>query len=123
MNEGKWLGIGGHIIDGESPDEALIREVKEETGLDLLIFNKRGIIEFVNDDYKEIMHLYVASKFKGTLTPCDEGELKWIDKDKILCLNIWQGDRLFLNKLVSSNDFIKLRLIYKNDEFIRGVEL
>ena len=122
MNTGKWLGIGGHIEENESPDEAVIREVLEETGLTLQAYKKAGIVDFVNDDYIERMHLYTADKFAGEMIECDEGELSWIPKNKILSLNIWEGDRVFLEKLSKNEPYFEIRLIYNNDKFIRSEE-
>lgn len=120
LNEGKWLGIGGHIEVNETPDEALIREVLEETGLTLLNYTFNGIVEFINDNYKEIMYLYTSNSFEGLISECNEGELSWIDKDKILSLNIWDGDKIFLKKLFNNETNFYLRLYYENNNFVRS---
>ena len=96
LNKGKWLGIGGHIEENETPEAALLREVKEETGLTLLEYKRRGYIKFINDDYEEEMFLFTASKYEGKLIDCLEGELHFIDKEKIFNLNLWEGDIYFL---------------------------
>lgn len=114
-NKDKWLGLGGKIEDGETSNMAVVREVYEESGLRLLSFRKRGIIKFINDDYKEIMHLYESYEFEGDLIECDEGELHWIFVDDILNLNLWDGDRVFLSKLLNTKDDINLTLLYEND--------
>ena len=122
LNDNKWIGIGGHLEKGETKEQALVREVKEETGLILNSFNYRGDIIFKNDDYEEIMYLYTSSDFSGELIPCDEGELHWIDKDKVLELNLWEGDRYFLPKLIHFNEFIKMTVIYKEKQFVKVEE-
>ena len=114
LNEGKYLGIGGHIEPGESKEEAVVREVKEETGLTLLSFKYRGLVHFKDDDYQENMYLFTSHEFEGTLKECDEGELHWIDKDKVLDLPCWEGDKYFLSELIKDNPPFEMSLIYKN---------
>ena len=118
INKDKYIGIGGHFEYGESPDECLLREVKEETGLTLTSYRPRGIITFVyGDDVVDYMHLYTSEDFKGEIGACDEGELVWIDKDKVYDLNIWEGDRVFFRLLEENRDFFLLKLVYNvNDE-------
>ena len=122
LNHNKWIGVGGHIEKGETREEALKREIKEETGLILRSFNYRGDIIFLNDDYEEIMYLYTSNDFTGDIIDCDEGELRWIKKDEILNLDLWEGDRIFLPLLINTNDFIKLKLIYSKDKLIEVVK-
>lgn len=118
-NEGKWIGVGGHIEEDESPEECVIREVFEETGLTLKEYSYRGVIYFISDVYEdEVMHLYTASGFEGQIKECDEGELLWVDKDKIKDLNLWEGDVHFLNRLLVSDEFFTMRLEYKKDELV-----
>ncbi|MDD4688351.1 MAG: 8-oxo-dGTP diphosphatase [Eubacteriales bacterium] len=121
-NNGKWLGIGGKLKQGETPDEAAIREVYEETGLILNDYQYRGAITFISDIYDdEVMHLYYSNVFKGDIHECDEGHLEWIDKDRIFDLNMWEGDRIFLKLLWNDAPFFNLTLIYdKNDNLISG---
>ena len=123
INQGKWIGIGGHIEENETPDEALIREAVEETGLTINKYKLNGIIEFVNDDYTELMYLYTSNDFSGRIIDCEEGILKWIPKDEIFNLNLWDGDRIFLEKLLSNDDYFEIRLIYQNNSFIRSENL
>ena len=122
INEGKWIGIGGHLELGETKEQALIREVKEETGLTINSYEYRGDLIFINDDYEEIMYLFTSDDFSGDIIECDEGELHWIDKDKILSLNLWEGDRTFLPKLLNSKEFINMTLRYSKDQLIEVVE-
>ena len=122
MNANKYIGVGGHIEINESKEEALLREVKEETGLTLLSYIYRGKLLFQNDDFIEVMYLYTSKYFKGEITSCDEGELHFIDKDKILDLPLWEGDRYFLPLLINSDEFIKLKLIYSQDKLVKVEE-
>ncbi|GLC79642.1 NUDIX hydrolase [Lacrimispora brassicae] len=116
MNQDKWLGVGGHLEEGESPEECLLREVKEETGLSLYSYRLRGIITFVSDKYPdEYMFLYTADGYEGVLTECPEGELKWIRKEEIGGLPLWEGDRIFFDLLLSDAPFFCLKLVYKGD--------
>ena len=101
INKDKWIGIGGHFEQGESPEECLFREAKEETGLILTEFRFRGIITFSCDQQlTEYMHLYTATRWEGELVTCDEGELEWVEKDKLLSMNLWEGDYIFLDLLL-----------------------
>jgi 8-oxo-dGTP diphosphatase len=122
INKNKYIGIGGHVESNETPDQAVIREVKEETGLDLLSFNKSGIVYFILNGYKEEMHVYTSSDFKGELIECNEGELSWIDKDKILSLELWEGDKYFLNKILNKESGYVISLYYEDDKLLKVIE-
>lgn len=122
INKGKWIGIGGHLEKNETKEEALLREVKEETGLTLNSFIYRGEILFVNNDFKEVMYLYTSSDYSGEIIECDEGELKWISFKDIPSLNLWEGDRIFLPKLINSESLINLELYYENDKLVKVVD-
>ena len=91
INKDKWIGVGGHFQTNESPEDCLLREVKEETGLTLTSFRFRGIVTFITDGLEEAeyMHLYTADGFEGELIDCDEGVLEWVPKKKIYDLNLW----------------------------------
>lgn len=116
INKDKWIGIGGHFEQGESPEECLLREAKEETGLVLTEFQFRGIITFSCDDkLTEYMHLYTATKWEGDLITCEEGDLEWVEKDKLLSMNLWEGDYIFLNLLEERNSFFSLKLTYEKN--------
>lgn len=119
INQGKWVGVGGHLEKDETKDQCIIREIKEETGLDVKHLNYRGELLFISDDYVEIMYLYLIDDFEGELIECNEGELKWIDKDNLLSLNMWEGDKVFLPLLIETDEFIKLKLEYKNSKLIK----
>ena len=116
INKDKWIGVGGHFEEGESPEDCLVREVKEETGLTLKSFRIRGIVTFCSEgEPAEYMCLYTADEFEGTLKECDEGELEWVDKKRIDSLNLWDGDRLFFDLLQRKTPFFSLKLCYGRD--------
>ena len=116
MNQDKWLGVGGHLEEGESPEECLLREVKEETGLQLLSYRQRGIVSFVSDQYPdEYMFLYTSDQFEGTITDCEEGQLEWVPKEKTSQLPLWEGDLIFFELLKDELPFFSLKLQYKGD--------
>ena len=123
INEGKWIGVGGHIEKGETPEEALIREIKEETNLDTISFSKRGIIYFINNDFSEIMHLYIVDKYQGEIKECDEGELKFVDIDLLDTLPMWEGDKIFLEYLNKDETYFELELRYSGDKLISSKKL
>ncbi len=123
INQNKWIGVGGHFKYGESPEECLLREVEEETGLVLTGYKVRGIVTFCYKDVVEYMHLYTADQYEGELSYCDEGELSWIDKDKVMDLNIWEGDRIFLKLLFEDAGYFSLKLIYDDEGRLVDKEL
>ncbi len=123
INALKWIGVGGHIEPSETKEEALIREIKEETGLTIKSYKYRGELIFINNDFSEVMYLYTSDDFLGEVIDCDEGELHWIDKDKIMDLNLWEGDRTLLSLLINTDKFIKMKLIYENDVLKKVEEL
>ena len=121
-NEGKWIGVGGKIEEDESPDECLLREVREETGLSLTSWHYRGIVTFVSDRWEgEYMHLFTADAFTGELTACSEGELAWIPRGRIADLPQWEGDRIFLSLLEKDAPFFSLKLCYVGDKLVRAI--
>lgn len=122
VNEGKWIGIGGKFLPGETSEECLIREAKEETGLDLISYKLKGIVTFLSDIYDdEEMYLYVCDEFSGELSQCDEGELKWIKKEAVSLLNLWEGDRIFLKLLSDNHPYFTLCLKYKKDTLTEAI--
>ena len=121
-NKDKWIGVGGHFEKGESPEECLLREVKEETGLELTSYQFRGIVTFISDEWPdEYMCLYTADRYTGDIGNCDEGELVWVEKGKIMDLNIWEGYKIFLKLLTENQPFFSLKLEYKGDKLVNTV--
>ena len=113
-NHEKWIGIGGKLEAGESPFDCARREILEETGLTVGALRYRGFITFVSERYgTEYMHLFSATDFRGEIKKeCDEGELEWIDKQKLYDLTLWEGDRIFLALLDTEERFFSLKLVY-----------
>ncbi len=119
INKDKWLGVGGKFEEGESPEECMLREVKEETGLTLNSYKLRGIVTYVSTVFGiEYMYVFTANDFEGDLAECNEGELKWIEKEKIFDLNMWEGDKIFLKEL-SNHEFFSIKMEYDGDKLIR----
>lgn len=129
--EGKWVGIGGKFEPGENAEECLLREVREETGLILTEYEPRGMIHFISDVLPaEDMYLYTASAYDGDLPAdsagnvlssdeiCNEGDLRWIDKDKVTSLNLWEGDKYFLEPLIAGKKNIEMTCRYEGDKLI-----
>ncbi len=113
VNKDKWIGVGGHFEQDESPEECLLREVREETGYTLTSYRFRGIVTFVSGDgVTEYMHLFTADGFEGEPVPCDEGVLEWVPKSRIDELNIWEGDKIFFRLLTQEEPFFSLKLVY-----------
>lgn len=118
----KWLGVGGHFEDGESPEECVLREVKEETGLALTDYRYRGLVTFVSDQCEcEYMHLFTATGYEGVMTECDEGELVWIPKSEVYNLNLWEGDKIFFRLLEEDEGFFSLKVRYEGDKLVESV--
>lgn len=119
INRDKWIGLGGKFEKDESPEECLLREVYEESGLKLTSWHYRGIVTFVNTVCPtEYMHLFTADAFEGGIGACDEGELEWIKKSELLKLTLWEGDKIFLRLLDENEPFFSLKLSYDGDELL-----
>lgn len=120
INAGKWIGVGGHVENGETPEECLLREVKEETGLTLTAYRLRGLVTFLSDVCEpELMCVFTVDAFDGELIECDEGELAWVEKSDVLGLPTWEGDRVFLERLLSGNErFFSIKLRYEGDRLV-----
>ena len=119
LNKDKWIGIGGKFEENESPEECLLREAKEETGLTLTDYRYCGIVTFVSDIWEgEYMHLFHATGFEGDLIDCDEGTLEWVDKETFSALPQWEGDRIFLSLMEQKIPFFSLKLCYEGDRLV-----
>lgn len=123
VNKGKWIGIGGKFEANESPEECMMREVREETGLMPRAWRYRGIVTFVSGRWvTEYMHLFTITGWTGTVRSCNEGILEWVPKDELLDLPHWKGDEVFL-KLIADPEqpFFSLKLVYDaNDELVEA---
>lgn len=122
VNKDKWIGVGGHFEPGESPEECLRREVREETGCELTGWRFRGIVTFCTETgLCEYMCLYTSDRFDGTLAECDEGTLEWVPKGELLNLNLWEGDKIFFYLLKEEAPFFSLKLVYRGDRLEQAV--
>lgn len=117
INKDKWIGIGGKFEEGESPEECIIRETKEETGLTLKSYQLRCIVTYVSTTWEtEYMYVFTANDFEGDLIECNEGDLQWIEKEKVTQLNIWEGDRIFIDKLQKDTNFFTVKFEYDGEK-------
>ena len=116
VNKDKWIGVGGHFEARESPEECVLREVKEETGYTLTSYRYRGIVTFVLGEHlTEYMSLFTADGFEGEEVPCNEGEPQWVPIDQVWKLNIWEGDKIFFRLLDEEVPFFSLKLVYDQE--------
>lgn len=116
VNKDKWIGIGGHFEAGESPEECLLREAREETGLTLTSWKFRGLVTFIAEGWPtEYMCLFTADGFEGDMISCNEGTLEWVPKTELAKLNLWEGDKIFLKLLAEDAPFFSLKLMYEGD--------
>ena len=124
FNKDKWLGVGGHFEADESPEDCVLREVKEETGYTLTSWRYRGLVTFVSGSgVTEYMSLFTADGFTGEAIACDEGDLEWVDKMKVPDLNLWEGDLLFFHLLDAEIPFFSLKLVYDGEEHLTDAVL
>ncbi len=122
LNQDKWIGIGGKFEDKESPEECMLREAFEETGLTLINPEYRGLLTFVSNKWPtEYIHLFYANNFKGDLKECDEGNLEWVNIKDIYSLPLWQGDKIFLKLIEEKVPFFSLKLQYEGETLINAV--
>ena len=122
VNKDKWIGVGGHFEKDETPEEGLLREVTEETGLTLTSWRFRGLVTFLSDAGEtEYMCLYTADGFEGDMITCDEGTLEWVKKSELERLNLWEGDKIFFKLLKEEHPFFSLKLKYRGDVLTEAV--
>ena len=121
INEGKWIGVGGHVEKGETIDECAIREVKEETGYDVHSLKCAGEVLFIDENLKMMMYIYEITDFSGTMIECNEGDLKWIPIKDIYDYPMWEGDKAFLPKLINHEPYFKMVLTYYQNKLV-GIE-
>ena len=116
----KWLGVGGKFDKDESPDECILRKVKEETRLTLTSYQLRGVMTFVSDIWEtEYMFIYTADEFEGELAECSEGDLQWIKKTEVMNLKLWEGDKIFLKKLIDGDGFFTVKMEYEGEKLVK----
>lgn len=116
LNHDKWIGVGGKFEKDETPEECLLREVYEETGLTLTEYRLRAVITFISDEWEtEYMYLFTATAFEGELTECNEGRLEWVPIDRVAGLHLWEGDRIFLRLMNEYDGFFTLKLRYEGN--------
>ena len=126
VNKGKWIGLGGKFLPDESPEECLLREVKEESGLTLTSYRLRGIVTFMTKNGRAVtgepflIFIYTADGFEGELTQCDEGTLEWVEDDKLQDLELWEGDRLFWRWIDEDKYFFSAKFVYEVDSLIEN---
>lgn len=124
VNKDKWIGVGGHFEEDESPEECLLREVWEETGYTLTSYRFRGLVTFVSGSgVTEYMSLYTADGFTGEPIACNEGDLEWVDKEEVLKLNIWEGDKIFFRLMEETEEFFSLKLVYDGKDTLVSAAL
>lgn len=124
VNKDKWIGVGGHFEEDESPEECLLREVREETGYTLTSYRYRGIVTFVSGKgVTEYMSLFTADKFEGKMSVCNEGELEWVNIKDVQKLNIWEGDKIFFRLIEEDQAFFSLKLVYDEEDILVSASL
>ena len=122
INHDKWIGIGGKFEADESPDECLLREAREETGLTLTDWKCRGVVTFISDEAEgEFMYLFTADGFEGELTDCPEGDLQWVSREFLNELPKWEGDQIFLDLLWQDAPFFLLKLRYEGEHLAEAI--
>ena len=123
INEGKWIGVGGHVEKGETIDQCAIREVKEETGYDVHSLKCAGEVLFIDENLKMMMYVYEITDFSGEMIECNEGDLKWIPIKDIYDYPMWEGDKAFLPKLINHEPYFKMVVTYRHNVLVSVEEI
>lgn len=118
FNKGKYIGVGGHIEEGETPDIAINREVKEETNFDIINKELRALIIFYFDEFEEHMYLYTSKDFKGEMKECDEGTLRWVNVNEFKNIPMWEGDKYFIKPILDNEPYFEMSFLYEKDKLI-----
>ena len=118
FNKGKYIGVGGHIESGETPDIAIDREVKEETNFDIISKELRALIIFYFDEFIEHMYLYTSHDFQGEMKECNEGTLKWVDYHDFDKIPMWEGDKYFIKPLINNEPYFEMSFLYQGDKLL-----
>lgn len=119
INKDKWIGIGGKFEQNESPEECIIREVKEETGLHLKSYRLRCIVTYISTKWEtEYMYVFTSDDFEGNIIECNEGDLQWVNKDEVTKLNTWEGDKIFIEKMQKDKNFFTVKFEYDGDKLL-----
>ena len=122
LNKDKWIGVGGKFEDKESPEECVKREVEEETGLILKSARLRCVVTYVSNEWEtEYMYVFTSNDFEGNVIECNEGDLEWVEKDKVMDLKTWEGDRIFLERILKEDSpFFTARLEYEGEKLVKS---
>lgn len=119
INKDKWIGVGGKFEPEESPEECIVREVKEETGLNLKTYKLRGVITYIATNWEtEYTYVFTSNEFTGDIIECNEGDLEWVNKDEITNLKLWEGDKIFLEELQKDVGFFTIKFEYDGDKLL-----
>lgn len=120
LNHDKWVGVGGKFEPNESPEECVVRETLEETGLLLTDYRCRGLVTFLSNEWEtEYMFVFTATGYAGRLIECNEGDLEWVHKDQLSSLPLWSGDYLFLDRIRDNDSpYFSLKLRYEGDDLV-----
>ena len=122
INNGKWIGVGGKLEKGETPQECAVREILEETGLRVNKPVLKGIITFPDftPDNDWYTYVFKATEFEGELIDCDEGTLEWVPYEQVLSKPTWEGDHTFLSWILEDKPFFSAKFSYKGDKLVES---